>query len=228
MSDNVFLYIVQRLKESERLLFFVSRIYTTLFSPSSLFWYKRRIVFKGAFLRRVKIKIRGNDSNVTLCPKVRMNDSVISVIGDNCKVFIEGGGTNINHCHIEVRGTNSEVIIKRGFTSEQVSLHACEGQRIVIGEDCMFSASIYISTTDFHSVIDMSTGERLNLPKDVVVGNHVWLAHGVSVLKGANIADHVIVGKDSTVVCKLEQSYSVYVGIPAKKVKENVNWKRDI
>ena len=155
-----------------------------------------------------------------------MNDSVISVVGDNCKVFIEGGGTNIHHCHIEVRDNGSEVIIKKGFTSEQVSLHACEGRKIIIGEDCMFSAGIYVSTSDFHAVIDAKTGKRQNLPKDVVIGNHVWLAHGVSVLKGSVIADHIVVGKSSTVAGKLEEPYSIYVGMPAKMVKNSVDWSR--
>lgn len=226
MRNNVFSYIVRQLKGSKKLLFFFSLLYTTLFSPSSLFWCRKRILFKGAFLRRVKIKVRGNNCKVILCPKVMMNDSEISVVGDDCKVYIEGGSTNIHHCHIEVRGVHGEVIIKKGFTSEQVYLHACEGRKIVINEDCMFSAGIYVSTSDFHSVIDMSTRERLNPAKDVAIGNHVWLAHGVSVLKGSIIADHIVVGKDSTVIGKLEHSHSVYVGTPAKMVKEGVTWKR--
>lgn len=157
-----------------------------------------------------------------------MNDCVISVIGNNCAVFIEGGGTNIHYCNIEVRGNNSEILIKKGFTSEQVSLKACEGRKIVIGEDCMFSASIYISTTDFHSIIDANTGKRLNPAKDVIIGNHVWLAHGVSVLKGSVITNNVVVGKNSTIEGKLDESHSVYVGTPAKKIKSGVNWKREI
>ena len=186
------------------------------------------MLIRGAFLRRVKIKVQGDNSQVIISPKVMMNDCVISVAGENCKVFIEGGSTNIHHCHIEVRGNGSEVIIKKGFTSEQVSLKACEGRKIVIGEDCMFSAGIYVSTSDFHAIVDTKTGERQNLPKDVVIGNHVWLAHGVSVLKGSVIADNIVVGKSSVVTGKLDHSYSVYAGMPAKIVKEGVDWKRDI
>lgn len=155
-----------------------------------------------------------------------MNNCVISVIGNNCNVYIEGGGTNIHYCNIEVRGFGSEVIIKKGFTSESVSLKACEGKKITIGQDCMFSAGIYISTTDFHSIFNTETNERLNPAKDVLIGKHVWLAHGVSVLKGSAIADHIIVGKSSTVTGKLIQTNSIYAGIPAKMVKTGVDWKR--
>lgn len=227
MTQQIISYTIQRLKQSERLLFAASRFYSLLHSPS-LFFGGSKTKIGGAFLRRVKIKVQGHNSQVTISPKVMMNNSIISVVGNNCKVLIEGGGTNIHYCNIEVRGDNSEVSIKKGFTSEQVFLKACEGRKIVIGEDCMFSAGIYISTSDFHSIIDVNSGERLNPAKNVIIGNHVWLAHGVSVLKGAVIADHVVVGKSSTVVGKLDQPYSIYVGIPAKKVKDGVTWKREI
>ena len=227
MLAHITSYIIQRLKESKSLLYFASRLYTSFYSPSTIFG-GGKIKISGAFLRRVKINVKGENSQVIISPKVMMNDSIVSVVGENCKVFIEGGSTNIHHCNIGVRGDGSEVIIKKGFTSEQVSLHACEGRKIVIGEDCMFSAGIYISTSDFHSIIDMNTQERQNPAKDVVIGNHVWLAHGVSVLKGSLIADHVVVGKSSVVAGNLEQSYSVYVGMPAKKVKAEVDWKREL
>lgn len=227
MLNKISLYIIQQLKENKQLLYVFSYIYNFIFS-TSLISTIPKVKWGGAFLRRVKINVLGNNSLVKICPKVMMCDSVISVVGDNCNVFIEGGSTNIQHCHIEVRGSGSEIIIKKGFTSEQVSLKACEGRKIVIGEDCMFSAGIYISTSDFHSIIDADTQERLNPAKDVMIGNHVWLAHGVSVLKGSVIADNVVVGKGSTVTGKLVHTYSIYAGIPAKMVKTGVDWKREI
>ncbi len=227
MRDSIFLYIVRKLKENDKLLNIASCLYTFLFSPSTIF-RKDNIRIRGAFLRRVKIKVRGFNSQVIICPKVMINDSVISVVGNNCKVFIEGGGTNIHHFHLEVKDDNSKVSICKGFTSEQVSMYACEGREISIGEDCMLSAGIYISTSDFHSIIDVNTLERLNPAKDVIIGNHVWLGAGVSLLKGTVIPDHVVVGKNSIVISDLSHSYAVYVGTPAKKVKDGVTWKREV
>ena len=227
MTKSISLYIIQQLKENKLFLYLSSWIYNFIFS-TSLIIREKKIKVEGAFLRHVKINVHGNNSQVKICPKVMMTNSVISVVGDDCNEVIEGGSTNIKHCHIEVRGLGSEVVIKRGFTSEQVSLKACEGRKIMIGEDCMFSAGIYVSTSDFHSIVDANTGERLNLAKDVVIGDHVWLAHGVSVLKGSVIPDHVVVGKSSTVTGKLEEPSAIYVGMPAKKVKTGVTWKREI
>lgn len=216
---------IQWLKENKRLLYCSSYIYNAFYSPSTIFG-GGRIKISGAFLRKVKITVKGKNNCVTISPKVMMNNCVISVIGNNCNVYIEGGGTNIHYCNIEVRGFGSEVIIKKGFTSESVSLKACEGKKITIGQDCMFSAGIYISTTDFHSIFNTETNERLNPAKDVLIGKHVWLAHGVSVLKGSAIADHIIVGKSSIVTGKLIQTNSIYAGIPAKMVKTGVDWRR--
>lgn len=220
------IYHVTRLLTNNRLLSFFSTLYNFIFSPSLIIGNGFQI--NGAFLRRVKIKVHGKQSQVIICPKVMMNDSVISVVGDNCKVYIDGGGTNIHHCYIGVKGNGSEVVIKKGFTTEQVSLHACEGRKIIIDEDCMFSANIDISTTDFHSVLDANTGERVNPAKDIIIGKHVWHSYGVNILKGAVIPDHVIVGKNSVVVGKLTQPFSVYAGMPAKMVKNGVDWKRSL
>ena len=224
MNTRIISLIVRKLKGNRKLLFLASRVYTMIYSPSLLFMGG----ISGAFLRHVKIKVHGRNNQVTISPKVMMRNCAISISGDNCKVYIEGGGTNIQYCTIEVKGAKSEVIIKKGFTSEQVSFHACEGRKIVIGEDCMFSAGIYITTSDFHSIFDVDTEERLNPAKDVVIGNHVWLGYGVSILKGAEVQNNVVVGKDSTVTRKLDQLNSLYVGTPAKIVKSGINWKREL
>lgn len=71
-------------------------------------------------------------------------------------------------------------------------------------------------------MINVNTQERLNPTKDEIIGNHVWLAHGIIVLKGVIIADNVVVGKNSTIVNNLEQPYSLYVGSPVQKVKDDI------
>lgn len=228
MSFNAYPYIVRRLKENKKFLYVASFLYNLWYSPATMFCRKKGVKLSGAFLRRVRIKVIGNNNQVTISPKVMMSHCIITITGDNCKIFVEGGGTNIQHCNIEVKHSGSQVIIQKGFTTEQVALKACEGRKIEIGEDCMFSAGIYISTTDFHSVVDLNTGERLNPAQDVIIGNHVWLASGVSVLKGSFITEHVVIGKGSVVTGNIDQSHSVYVGVPAKKVKEGITWKREI
>lgn len=97
--------------------------------------------------------------------------------------------------------------------------------KIIIGKDCMFSNHIIIRTSDSHPIIDVKTGERTNPAKNVIIGEHVWIAPGSEIMKGALIEDDVIIGSQ-TMVSHHIPSHCLAVGRPAKIVKENVTWSR--
>ena len=117
--------------------------------------------------------------------------------------------------------------IGKGTTIENASLSAAENSTsLEIGEDCMVSADVRISTTDAHSIIDLDTGKRTNPAKDIKIGNHVWVGWRVSVNKGVTIGDNSVIAGNS-VVTKDIQSNCAAAGVPAKVVKERINWKRE-
>jgi acetyltransferase-like isoleucine patch superfamily enzyme len=103
-------------------------------------------------------------------------------------------------------------------------LAAVEGKSICIGSGCLFSYDIEIRTSDSHSIIDKTTSERLNYAQDVVIGDNVWVCAHARILKGAYVAAHSIIGNSSIVGSSCKDPYSIYAGIPAKKIKENINW----
>jgi len=55
--------------------------------------------------------------------------------------------------------------------------------------------------------------------KGIIIEDDVWLGSGVKVLDGVVISKGCIVGANA-VVSKSTEAYSVYVGIPAKKIKD--------
>ena len=143
-------------------------------------------------------------------------------------IYIAGGSTNINNSLIAVGYKGGEIRISRGLTTENCKIEAREGNRIHIGEDCMFSFGINIATTDYHSILSASTGERINPGKDIRIGNHVWLGRNVDIMKGVSIADNIIVGAGSIVTKSLTNSNSIYVGHPAAEIKTDVTWVRPL
>lgn len=155
------------------------------------------------------------------------NCTCISTGKGSC-IRIEGGGCNIKNSSLTASMPFGTICIAKGFTTEGCYIKAHEGKSIVIGEDCMFSAGINISTTDFHSIISKDSGLRINQAKDILIGKHVWLGRQVNVLKGASIPDNSIIGMGSTVSKPLEEYDSVYIGSPAKKVKSGVTWSREL
>ena len=187
---------------------------------------QRGVTLRGSFLNRVNIS--GHSNLVVIGEKTMMNHCEISVMGHNCRLIIVGGGTNINNCHIQLNGYNCELEIAALFTMNGGSIDIREGKKVTIGDDCMFSSGINITTTDCHSIYSIVTNERINQARDVKIGNHVWLGRNVTVLKGSEIADDVIVGSGSIVTSKLTEPHSIYVGNPAKKVKSGTTWGRSL
>jgi acetyltransferase-like isoleucine patch superfamily enzyme len=97
---------------------------------------------------------------------------------------------------------------------------------VVIGGNCLFSWGITVSDTDSHTVCNHNN-EIINHDKAVHIGNHVWLGAKVLVLKGSQIDDNSVVGIAS-IVTKHIPANSLAVGAPAKVLKENINWSREI
>lgn len=96
---------------------------------------------------------------------------------------------------------------------------------VLIGKDCMFSRGITMLTSDFHSIVDMSTNNRINWGKDIIIEDHVWIGIEAMVLKGAVIGCSAIVGARAVVTQPIP-AYSMAMGAPIKKVRSGVTWER--
>lgn len=72
----------------------------------------------------------------------------------------------------------------------------------------------------------MATGKRINLAKDVTIGNHVWIGTDMAINKGVVVSNNSIVGGNSVVTKRFEESNIILIGMPAKKIREAVTWSR--
>ncbi len=91
----------------------------------------------------------------------------------------------------------------------------------------MFSNHIIVRTSDSHPIYDTLTKQRINSPKPVNIGNHVWIAPNTKIMKGAIIPDNCIIGSDTTITKTFSEPNSLIVGRPAKVVRTNVDWTRE-
>lgn len=164
------------------------------------------IIKNGTKIYRPFIRIKGYNNTL--------------VIGKNCII-----GTDSSFW---MEGNDIKIAIGDNTTfTEKIHINAQEdGSSIVLGSDCMLSNNIIIRTSDSHPIYDTITKQRINKPKPVVIGNHVWIAPKSTIMKGANIADGCIIGSN-TMVSKSIPSNCLAVGMPARVVKENVMWTRD-
>jgi acetyltransferase-like isoleucine patch superfamily enzyme len=100
-----------------------------------------------------------------------------------------------------------------------------EKSRIVIGSDCLWADGL-VTTSDFHSVVDLDSGLRVNHAEDVLIGNRVWLCKDFLVLKGSQIGNDSVVGAHSVVAGGTYEDNVVIAGNPARVVKRNTRWEQ--
>lgn len=181
-----------------------------------------------ALFRKCRIIVNGDGSVVKIGNQCRFRNMTIEVYGKNNTVEIADSVMVYEKCYISIKGDNCHCIIGKKTTIGSASFFLEEsGKDIVIGEDCMLGRDVCLQTTDFHSVVDATTGNRINYPESITVGNHVWLGYSVTLGKGTAVADNSVVGEHSLVTKKFTQPNVCIVGIPAKIIKENVNWNRE-
>lgn len=89
---------------------------------------------------------------------------------------------------------------------------------ISIGDDCAIADGVRIMDESWHAINSQIGGG------EVKIGNKVWIATGAMILPGVKIGDGAIVAAGA-VVTKAVPSRCMVAGVPAKVVKENVEWK---
>lgn len=147
---------------------------------------------------------------------------------DSCKdnKVIIGDNVHLHRVEFDVY-QGSEVNIGNDSTSGSCQFLVAEKSKITVGNDCMFSYGIKIFATDGHPVYDKNCGKRINESKNITIGNHVWIGHRATILKGACVADSCIVGTESVFCSSKSVPDCVYVGNPVRIVKRGICWQRN-
>jgi len=113
---------------------------------------------------------------------------------------------------------NSKLEIGSGFFNSNVKIRCTES--IKIGEDVAISHNVTIMDSDAHELIN----EEYEKTKPVNIGNHVWISSGAMILKGVKIGDGAIIAAGAIVTHDVP-SNCIAAGVPAKIIKQNINWK---
>jgi len=188
--------------------------------------YKNTIKTESVLLKKVKILIMGNNNLIDIGDSSSLSNVCIRINGSNHVLKI---GKNVVYGKgvLWLEDNNCKISIGDNTTIEDAHIAVTEQDGcIYIGQDCMFSKNIDIRNGDSHSIIDLETRQRINFAKDITIGNHVWLGSYSQVLKGVKIGENSIVGIRSVVTEEVLPD-SIYAGIPARLVKNNITWLRE-
>ncbi len=103
----------------------------------------------------------------------------------------------------------------------QSMLMADEHARIVIGDDVLIGAGVHIYVNNHrYDRTDVPIVHQGYYPSQgVVIEDNVWIGANAILLPGVRIGRHSVVAAGS-VVTKSVEPFSVYAGVPARKIKD--------
>lgn len=114
------------------------------------------------------------------------------------------------------------VSIGKGTYINGGDILASPNARISIGENCLISYFVHMRTDEHNfknSAIKIS--EQGHSESNIEIGNDVWIGYGVQIMSGVTIADGCVIGAGS-IVTKDTEAYTVYAGVPAKKISTRI------
>lgn len=123
-------------------------------------------------------------------------------------VNVEKGAEFSSKCTI---GNNSGI----GINAQMGVVHI--GNDVLIGKELIAVTRNHVFSDKNKLIRSQGYSEE----NPIYIGNDVWIGHRVTILPGVHIADGCVIGAGA-VVTKDTEAYGVYVGNPAKKVKDRI------
>ncbi len=148
-------------------------------------------------------------SSVILGPCARLQILGDFTIGQNVHLSVSSGASLL--CGGVKRASGS------GITCDARVMAASS---IHIGADAIIAWGVVITDSDWHEV-----DGRVHV-SPVEIGEHVWIAHDCSILRGASIPDGCVVAAKSLVGKAYHEQNALMAGAPAKVIRRNIEWSR--
>lgn len=173
--------------------------------------------FKFHFDKTSKINMKRG--NLFFNEKMRCNEPFFGMLelGVNSLINVENTFVIHSGAHIIIL-ENAKLHLGSGYINRNVKIRCFK--EVTIGEHVAISENVTIWDSDAHAVI----GNESEMTQPIKIGNHVWIGTNATILKGVVLGDGCIVAAGS-VVTKSFPAKSLIGGVPAKLIRENVEWK---
>jgi acetyltransferase-like isoleucine patch superfamily enzyme len=93
--------------------------------------------------------------------------------------------------------------------------------KMTIGNSCLIARHAMISDSDHHRSFD-DNGNITNYPKEVIIGDNVWLGIKATVMRGSRIKSGSVVGANSLVMGRVKE-HILMMNEPAREFSK-INW----
>ncbi|WP_348799480.1 acyltransferase [Flavobacterium adhaerens] len=222
------------MKKYLKLVFYLlNENYKTIYFNFKYFTFKEAILFPIIISRNVYLKeLKGT---VVIEGKlkygmIRIGFGEVGIFDEKksrailqlCGSLIFKGSAQIGHGSKLSIGKNGCLIIGNNFkiTAETAIV---SHEKIEFGSNCLLSWDILLMDTDFHIIRD-SDDRQVNVSREIIVGDNVWIGCRSTILKGSRIPNHCVIGANSVLNSNFKIEKAIYAGIPAHLVRDNIRW----
>lgn len=208
--------------------------YTSIFSIK-IIWYRvslkldfNKYKIKAFYLISNIVLFRGKPKRLEIGNNLRTLGKVIFIFSDNKngllvlkdRVLLEDG------VMLAPRG-GSVSIGDDVFIGPNVLIQSFENFSILIGSNVFIAKDTSILGSN-HVLSTPELGYQGEIGTDILIMDNVWIGAGVKVLPGVTIGESAVIAAGAVVTRNVD-AFSIYAGVPAKKIKEydleNKTWK---
>lgn len=155
---------------------------------------------------------------------------ILGTFTGNITVHVDSAGSVfIGECgqlYLDLRvGYDSLIIFGDKCTSNGTRVVAINSS-ILIKKDVMLSDEILLQGFDQHGIVDIATKTIINdFRKTILINSHVWVGRRATIMPGVTINSGSIVAACAVVTSNVPE-VTIFAGVPAKAIRENVTWTR--
>lgn len=145
-------------------------------------------------------------------------------IGKNCRIGVSSknyhGGMPFPSALL-CDGNGSSITIGDNCRLNGVYVHAQAS--ISIGDNCVMASGVNIIDSNGHETKSFDRTKGRDIPKEIIIGNNVWIGLNSIVLKGSIIGDNAIIAAGSVVkgVVLANSIYSTQSNITINEINFN-------
>lgn len=167
------------------------------------------------YFYRIIIRLRARKLGIHYAPGIKVGKRI--VIKDGTKVFLSTNSRIADGCLFW--GGGSVYIGANTSIGENSWIFSSGNDGVIFGDNVNCAANLYLIDADHgFSAKNVLISEQRMVRKDIRIGNDVWIAANVTILKGTIIGVHSVVGACS--LCnKQYDDNSLICGVPAKVIK---------
>ena len=172
-------------------------------------------------LQNTRISFRGRNNRLICEDNVNLHNSILDFNADNSIIYLSSN-RNVYYLNISIYNNSLFYMGENSYINGRINFSISEQKNIFIGNECLFARDIWMRIADPHLIYDTNSLKRINLSKSIYLGDHVWVGQDALILKGTQIGSGSIIGAKALVAGKKIQSNSLWGGVPAQLIRDDV------